>query len=439
MKRNLKSIIILFMIMIVFCITVGYAYLTSNLSIVGTSGISSATWNVYWDNVQVTTGSVTGDQVTQAVTIDSGKTNVAFGVTLSKPGDYYEFTVDAVNDGTIDAKIDTILNATYEIDGMTSKELPNYLEYSFTYSNGSPIKKGQFLESGKTKTYKVRVQFKKDISAEDLPSTDESIQFQLGVDYVQGQVAHVTDTIYWALQDGSKTLVISSNPVTGVRSGSFSGDTVFNSISEVPWIGDSDMYEGYQTHVTTIKIEGTVVPESTAFWFSGVGISSNYLVADLDNLNTSRVTSMNSMFSYMGASATTWNIGDISQWDTSNVVNMQYMFSYSGRNVSTWNIGDISQWDTSNVVNMQSMFYCAGEYSSSFELNISGWNTSNVSNMTGLFLHSGYRASTWSIIIPQTNGGGINNTAFQMFGSNSSISTLASESNTGRRFTLASS
>ena len=86
---------------------IGYSFLTTTLSINGTADVDANTWNIYWDNVQVKTGSVSGTQVTTAPTIDTNKTTVSFQVNLKQPGEYYEFTVDAKNDGSIDAMVDT--------------------------------------------------------------------------------------------------------------------------------------------------------------------------------------------------------------------------------------------------------------------------------------------------------------------------------------------
>ena len=67
--------------------------------------------------------------------------------------------------------------------------------------------------------------------------------------------------------------------------------------------------------------------------------------ADLNDIDTSKITNMNSLFSY-----TNFN-GDISTWDTSNVKHMNNMFIGSNFN------GDISQWDISNVESMRDMFF----------------------------------------------------------------------------------
>ena len=87
-KDNIK----VFLILLILCLGIGYAYINSDLNINGTAQVNSANWDVHWANVQVKTGSVSADSPTI-----SNQTTVNYSVVLNTPGDYYEFTVDAVN------------------------------------------------------------------------------------------------------------------------------------------------------------------------------------------------------------------------------------------------------------------------------------------------------------------------------------------------------
>ena len=177
MNRKYKISTIILVILLLF-LTMGYAYLSASLNINGTSSIHNATWNIYWDNVVVTDGSVTAE----TPVIDTNKMTVTYHVTLSKPGDFYEFTVDAVNDGSIDAMIDTISSQLNEVE---ITELPVYLEYSLSYSDDTEIGVHQLLKSNTTETYKVRIAYKKDITSSDLPETDQELNLSFSVTYVQ--------------------------------------------------------------------------------------------------------------------------------------------------------------------------------------------------------------------------------------------------------------
>ena len=178
-----KNKLIPVLVILLLGITLGYAYLNTELNINGTTNVSSANWNIYWDNIQFGSNNVT--DITTPATISQGLTEVTFNVNFSEPGDTYEFTVDAVNDGSIDAMTDVVSNGVYAANGTTPKNLPAYLEYTVTYSDGVPIDENHLLEAGDTETYKVRVHYKKDISSSQLPSTADNYVFKFSVTYVQ--------------------------------------------------------------------------------------------------------------------------------------------------------------------------------------------------------------------------------------------------------------
>ena len=98
MKKNKRKLNYLIVIILLLLVSIGYAILSTNLNILGSSQINAPTWDIHWENVSVKSGSVSAT----THTIDTNKTTVNYSVTLTIPGDYYEFTVDAVNAGTID-------------------------------------------------------------------------------------------------------------------------------------------------------------------------------------------------------------------------------------------------------------------------------------------------------------------------------------------------
>ena len=100
----------------------------------------------------------------------------------------------------------------------------------------------------------------------------------------------------------------------------------------------------------------------------------NVKTINLSNLDTSKVTTMISMF-YGCSSLTTL---DISGFNTSNVTSMSYMF-WNCSGLTTLNL---SSFDTSNVTDMGNMFYSC---SSLTTLDISNFNTSKVTTMRQMF------------------------------------------------------
>ena len=98
------------------------------------------------------------------------------------------------------------------------------------------------------------------------------------------------------------------------------------------------------------------------------------LEADLNFIDTSLITSMNSLFDDIDFD------GDISNWDVSSVHDMAYMFWRS--NFTGKNSPGMNNWDVSNVLSMDSMFE-----QSKFEQDISGWEIDPSCSVEAMFAH----------------------------------------------------
>ena len=145
MRKYKRKSKLFLLVLLVLGISVGFALLSSTLNITGLAGIKKNTWDVHWNensNVE-TEGSV--EATTPAAVIDNEKKNISFNVELELPGDYYEFTADAKNYGTVDAIIDGIEIKFYDSNDEEIENLPGYLKYSFTYGDGSEIQEKEQL------------------------------------------------------------------------------------------------------------------------------------------------------------------------------------------------------------------------------------------------------------------------------------------------------
>lgn len=174
-KRN--GMLVLLLLLVCF-IAVGYAALSTSLKIDGTSNIGGASWDVHFENLQVTDGSV---GATTDAAIQGDETSISYAVDLNTPGDFYEFTVDVVNKGGIDAKVSKIP----DISGVSASQ-DVYINYTVTYEDGTNISADDLLSKNTgVKTLKVRVEFDKNIDASQLPSTGQTLNLKFAVDYVQ--------------------------------------------------------------------------------------------------------------------------------------------------------------------------------------------------------------------------------------------------------------
>ena len=176
-KNNRKTLFTVLTIILVsiFGLTVVYAALSTVLNISGNAEVVASSWDIYLDNVKVTNGSVSTD-------VPSIRTNnsLEFTTTLNTPGDYYEFTVDVVNNGTIDAMISNIVKTP----DLTSEQA-KYFKYEVTYQDGSSLNNSQVLSNNSSKTVKVRLEYRKDLVASDLPTVNENFDLALTLEYVQ--------------------------------------------------------------------------------------------------------------------------------------------------------------------------------------------------------------------------------------------------------------
>ena len=188
-KKQKNKKIMVVAIALLLLISIGYAAISTTLTINGTANIAATSWNVYFTNLQTTTGSVT-PSVAPTVS-GTNTTTLNYTVTLENPGDFYEFTVDVKNGGTINAKIaengvsNTALTA----------EQDTYINYTVTYLDGTEIAAGDKLsKSGATisgitdtRTIKVRVEYDANITAEQLNALNDdlTLNLQFSLDYVQ--------------------------------------------------------------------------------------------------------------------------------------------------------------------------------------------------------------------------------------------------------------
>ena len=195
--RNKRKNKYLLLLILLLGITLGYAAISTTLKITGTANVNKNTWSIYWDenSIAVTNGSVAG---TAGVSDDGTVENAQLTWTadLDLPGDFYEFTIDAVNEGSIDAMI-TNITPTIPAD------LASYINYSVTYDDGMEPALNHLLpkatKSGNTvtptrKKYKVRVEFDSDATPDDLDDIGEngdSYTFEYAVTYAQATDAAI--------------------------------------------------------------------------------------------------------------------------------------------------------------------------------------------------------------------------------------------------------
>lgn len=137
----LQGLFILTFITIVSLLTIKFIY-KINQETVDTSYM----WNIKLNNIKIKEGSKNCK-----TTIENNilKTEVL----LEKEEEFYEFTFDVENNGTLDAKLSQI---NLGIDNPK-----NILTYKITYQDGTTINKEDIIKSNSKKTILVRVDYPK--------------------------------------------------------------------------------------------------------------------------------------------------------------------------------------------------------------------------------------------------------------------------------------
>ena len=180
-KRNMKAILLTLLVLI----GIGFAVIRSNLNIIGTTNVHSSSWDVHFENYQATPNTNVVPTTEPSTPSGAKPTLVTYEVTLNKPGDIYEFTLDVVNGGSIDAMIESFSSKLNDVEIDNNHPLPAYLEYSVAYDDGISIANKQALAHGTSEKVKLRVKYRDDIATTDLPSTVQDLTFSFTITYVQ--------------------------------------------------------------------------------------------------------------------------------------------------------------------------------------------------------------------------------------------------------------
>ena len=174
LRYSRKRIFIgLFLFLFLVGIGLGYALVTTKLEIDGIVHVKDAKWDVHFTNFQEITGSV--NPISNPTV--SG-TSISFSAKVDDIGDFYGFTIDVTNQGTINADISGFLFTPDFSD-------VDYIESIVEYSNGIQIEEGDILAAGKTKTIKVLLKYKDDLNEELYPIEDQLFNVVLSLDYEQ--------------------------------------------------------------------------------------------------------------------------------------------------------------------------------------------------------------------------------------------------------------
>ena len=185
-QRRIKILSLSAVIVAVLGLTVAFAALSTTLNIKGSAYLDAAKWGIKFQNLSEP--SIVGeasDAKTAKIEKDVSINDIK--VTLSKPGDSVTYTVDLVNDGDINAKIENI-----EKTNLT-EEQQKYITFTVKYKeNDTELKIGDILSKKEVKPLVIKIEYRKDLESSDLPKSAQGINLSYKLDFVQTDDKAVT-------------------------------------------------------------------------------------------------------------------------------------------------------------------------------------------------------------------------------------------------------
>lgn len=186
----LKYVVLLILVVSLFSLGIAYAFLSTTLTISGTTTVSAVTWDIHFSNL---TASSTGDATYTLPTFESSTSLTDYEIILTKPGDSVTFNFDIQNAGTIDSKLSSIIKGTPQCNGVAGSSTGTVdgplvcqnITYSFTYNDGALISANDLLNKSETKSVKLTLSYNS--SATQVPSNDVAIT-NLSITMIYSQV-----------------------------------------------------------------------------------------------------------------------------------------------------------------------------------------------------------------------------------------------------------
>ena len=188
MRRNGKTKYLVLGILLLL-IGVGYAYLTANLELDGTTHIGDDEVLVRFKNVEKTTAENNIDP-TSGPKISGSKNEVLTYTLRLDKNQVYEFTADLVNLGENDAIIQEVETKVQIADGEEAIEFPGYFDYSLVNNDDTAIEAYHELAKEGSEKIKSTLKLKSDISDENYDFIkNKDIKVTLTIKYHKKEVS----------------------------------------------------------------------------------------------------------------------------------------------------------------------------------------------------------------------------------------------------------
>jgi hypothetical protein len=174
--KKTRAIAVAALVVGVLGLGVAFAAMSTTLQINGNAKIESASWKIIWQNASCT---ATGEASFTAPAISTGATEddtLAITPAFKSNGDVVTCTFEAKNDGTINAKLGTIVDS---ITNLTSNNITAVLTYNNS-SNTVPAA-NDALSAGTVQKYKLVMTY----DGQPVSPAVNGITFTYTVPYIQ--------------------------------------------------------------------------------------------------------------------------------------------------------------------------------------------------------------------------------------------------------------
>ncbi len=191
--RQIKIISLCALLVAVLGLTVAFAALSQTLTINGSAAVNAASWDIHFEKTSGKETEVKGAATFTEPTL-SGTTIENFSATLTKPGDSVIYYFDIVNNGTVDAQIESYnfprafndcftninkysycMNFDFNSDGnLNALDKSVYFDlfnYQLAYADtDKSVTQGDTINAGETKHMKLVIEYKD--TATELPENN---------------------------------------------------------------------------------------------------------------------------------------------------------------------------------------------------------------------------------------------------------------------------
>ena len=160
-------------------ITIGFAYLSTTLNLNGAVTFRENNWDIHFENIKL----ISEDVEYTTLEVDSqDPTSVNASINFKEPSEIFEYTVDVVNGGGVDALFDSITNNLNAAN-------QDYISVDVKYYDGTTITQNDLLRMGQSKRIKVKVIYNYDI--DELPSINQT-SVTTSVNYINVNLRNIS-------------------------------------------------------------------------------------------------------------------------------------------------------------------------------------------------------------------------------------------------------